>query len=560
MERYQDGNFWRADEQHDDFTSNERIGDSANSRFASGADAPSFDAEAERLAGRRADEDELQTYRHTIELSSQIPWSSDPDGRTVSFTRKWTDLTGALALASPKDWAEVLHPDEVAAIAAAWDQARRTGERLDSEHRLRMRDGSYRWFRTRAAPRHGAGGDITRWYGITEDVHDRKLSELRYRWLAHHDPLTGLANRTLFQKKLGRAIERCRAEGGELALLVLDLDEFKQVNDQLGHDAGDRLLVGFAEAMKEILPDIARLGGDEFAVLLPVPHSRDAIWETIAAIQAKAKSASAGELEHGCAVSIGCAIFPVHGTAAGELLTSADIALYEAKDSPPQRARIFESVMRRSLQERASMLSVASYALRRDRIVPFYQPKVSLASARLQGFEALLRWNHPRLGHQPPATIAAAFEHHTLAPALGERMLGAVIADMRRWLDEGIEFGKIAVNVSSAELNGDHYAERLLERLAEAAIPTSRLEVEVTESVFLGRRGDIVEQVLRKLSEAGVTIALDDFGTGYASLSHLQRFPVDVLKTGRSSARWPTSGPTGRSSMPSSPLPEASTS
>ncbi|MEA3002554.1 MAG: hypothetical protein QOH81_1342 [Sphingomonadales bacterium] len=483
---------------------------------------------------RTESDDELQSYRYTIELGAQIPWSGDAGGARIRFNRRWSELTGAPALASVEDWANVLHPEDRGSVCCNWDRSLRTGQPLDHEHRLKMRDGSYRWYRSRAAAQRDADGAVLRWYGTTEDIHERKVSELQFQWLAHHDPLTGLGNRTLFQKQLGEALKHAAHAGSEVALFVLDLDGFKQVNDQLGHDAGDKLLAAFAQRMKPVMPTISRIGGDEFAVLLPSLASHDMIQSIFETVREALRAPLAGEFPHGCAVSIGCAIYPVHGSDPSELLKSADIALYEAKGSQPDRARIFESAMRRRLQQRSSMLSLAKHALEMDLVVPFYQPKVNLTTHKVEGFEALLRWHHPRLGYQLPATIDGAFQHPDLSLALGNRMMEQILADMRKWLDEGVAFGRIAVNVASPEFSRNDYAERVLERLDEAGVPAQCLEIEVTETVFLGVNGEAVGGALRTLSDAGITIALDDFGTGYASLSHLQKFPVDVLKIDRS--------------------------
>jgi EAL domain-containing protein (putative c-di-GMP-specific phosphodiesterase class I) len=180
------------------------------------------------------------------------------------------------------------------------------------------------------------------------------------------------------------------------------------------------------------------------------------------------------------------------------------------------------------------MLSHARRAVEERRIEPFYQPKVLLSTGKLAGFEALLRWHNPRGAIEPPAMIQAAFEDAGLAIAMGEQMHERVIRDMRQWLDVGIEFGHVAINASATEFRSGTYAEQLLERLQRQGIPTQHLEVEVTETVFLGRGSEYVEQALRTLHAAGVRIALDDFGTGYASLSHLKQFPVDVIKIDRS--------------------------
>ena len=195
---------------------------------------------------------------------------------------------------------------------------------------------------------------------------------------------------------------------------------------------------------------------------------------------------------------------------------------------------MFHSAMSEESQREVSALDLAGQAVASDWIVPFYQPKVSLASGELVGFEALLRFEQPNIGIQYPDTISPAFEDTELGTALGQRMRSGVFRDIRSWLDAGVSFGRVAINVSAAEFRHDDYAERVLEELRLWDLPTTCLEVEVTESVFLGRHADNVERALRVLSAAGVTIALDDFGTGYASLTHLKRFRVDTIKIDRS--------------------------
>ena len=227
----------------------------------------------------------------------------------------------------------------------------------------------------------------------------------------------------------------------------------------------------------------------------------------------------------------------MNGDCRTDLMKNADIALYAAKAAGRGKLRIFQSDMRHEMQRRASMLGLARTALRQKRILPYYQPKIELLSGRIAGFEALLRWRHPRKGIQTPDTVAAAFEDLTLAAELSDRMVEGVIADLRRWRDEGVRFGHVAINAAAAEFRRGNFAEQLLERLHKASVPPRCLQVEVTETVFLGRGAEYVERALKTLSTEGIQIALDDFGTGFASLSHLKQFPVDIIKIDRSFVR-----------------------
>jgi EAL domain-containing protein (putative c-di-GMP-specific phosphodiesterase class I) len=230
----------------------------------------------------------------------------------------------------------------------------------------------------------------------------------------------------------------------------------------------------------------------------------------------------------------GASLFPTDGATAADLLKTADIALYSGKNSRRGTLSLFHQSMRASLQKRASMLNVASIVVRDGRIVPHYQPKVSLADRKITGFEALLRWRHNALGIQQPSTIAAAFEDMNLAVAMSDAMLERIARDMRGWLDEGHSPGKIAINLSPAEFRHEDLVTRVLKPFERERVPLDLLELEITETVLLGRDTEKIAATLRRFRSEGMTIALDDFGTGYASLTHLKAFPVDVIKIDRS--------------------------
>ncbi|MGK2287070.1 putative bifunctional diguanylate cyclase/phosphodiesterase [Pedomonas sp. V897] len=366
-------------------------------------------------------------------------------------------------------------------------------------------------------------------------------SEEQIRWATEHDPFTGLANRRLFAKRLGAAVQEAEAEQTSVGLLLFDLDRLKLTNDTLGHDAGDFLLRSFVQRLEEMQRDgetLARLGGDEFALIMPNLADGQQMLDRAQAVLARMRERLTfkGHMVE-CRASIGASLYPDHGRDANSLQRNADVALYRAKAQGRNCLVVFEPEMRSELQLRSSMISMARKALETDAIVPYYQPKFRLESGQLVGFEALLRWQHPSRGIQGPGHIAAALEDAELAESISIRMFERVIAQMRVWLDAGYEFGHVAVNAASAEFLRDGFAERVLGQLEAAGVPPWRLELEVTESVLLGTQAERADHILNLLNNAGVRIALDDFGTGFASLSHLKRFPVDTIKIDRSFVR-----------------------
>jgi diguanylate cyclase (GGDEF)-like protein len=322
--------------------------------------------------------------------------------------------------------------------------------------------------------------------------------------------------------------------GGQIGLLLIDLDHFKHVNDSLGHSAGDALLRSIAERLRGAIREgdfVARIGGDEFAVVLEHLDSEEtmlrvgdelqSLIQTPARIAARAVRAGA---------SIGGALFPRNAATADDLFKHADTALYALKQDGRGGTRLFDFYMLDEAERSASQLRLARGAVTDRTVVPVYQPKFDLTDGSMVGLEALLRWRHPRKGLQLPGTLEEAFADYELAAKIGDLMQRKVARDMRSWLDSEFDFGRVAINAAPAEFLRDDYAEHLLHVLAEADVPPSRIEIEITEHAFLGRANEYVARALAVLKDAGVTIALDDFGTGSSSLSHLRDFPVDVAK------------------------------
>jgi diguanylate cyclase (GGDEF)-like protein/PAS domain S-box-containing protein len=499
----------------------------------------------ERKLAEEALRESEERFRLAAEAAGLGVWDYDMS----SDRREWSgrlreifgvgdEATASMALAEA-----CIHPADRAAFVRVIRDARETdAARFEATFRIRRpSDGAERWVTISGWRTYRAENRQRRIIMTARDVTEEKTAEERIRWTASHDTLTGLANRSLFHEKLGEAIRGATAEGGAVGLLVLDMDHFKQINDTLGHDAGDMLLKMFAERLRSVVrahDTVARFGGDEFAIVMPDIHTEQSVVQLSRSIQDRLREpfVHEGRLLD-CRVSMGASVFPRHGRSSEELLKNADVALYASKASGRGMVSLFEPHMRDDVRRRTTMVQLARDAVRDDRIVPYYQPKLDLGTRSIVGFEALLRWRTPRRRIGLPAQIEAAFEDLEVAAAISDRMIDRVIADMRVWLDKGIDFRSVAVNASAAEFRRDNFAERLLEQLHRAQIPTRCFQVEVTETVFLGRGAEYVHRALALLNLRGIKIALDDFGTGYASLRHLKQFPVDIIKIDQSFVR-----------------------
>lgn len=370
------------------------------------------------------------------------------------------------------------------------------------------------------------------------DITDRKAAEERVWRAASHDPLTGLPNRAFFQSRLEQSLAQAERNGTRVNLLLIDLDNLKSVNEMLGHDAGDILIKKTASRLHRMIREsdtVARLAGDEFAIILVEPFPLEdpqTLAEQILADLRRPFAYPEGHLAS--QASIGIASFPEHDTTPSELMRDADLALYAAKAMGRNRAVVFSPDMREQVEQRTTVTRDIQEALRQGQIVPFYQPKVDLRTGQVVGFEALARWHHLDQGLLTPSSFQTAFEEPDLSIALGEQILKQVSADIRKWLDQGVDCGRIAVNLSPAQFNWIGLTRRFLEIIRAAGVPPERLAVEITETVFLGRTASHVVAALKEFHDNGIRIALDDFGTGYASLVHLKQFPIDDIKIDQS--------------------------
>jgi diguanylate cyclase (GGDEF)-like protein/PAS domain S-box-containing protein len=375
---------------------------------------------------------------------------------------------------------------------------------------------------------------------LTEEISERKKLEQQLWRLAKLDSLTGLPNRLEFNETLKSWLDRAAESGEPFAVGLIDVDRFKETNDILGHAAGDALLKEVARRLERALEPfgtVARLGGDEFAVLIAstqvdwMDQAIEAIFSTMD------EPVLLDGVRHCCTISLGLTTFPTDATTAGDLLKNADLALYCAKERGRDRVELYAPQMRTAVEKTYQLHQDILSAVASDQLLLLFQPIVSLNNKKPTSLEALLRWNHPQRGRLSPDGFEEVFDDPKTAAAIGKWVVNRTIAQIAAWEKAGLDFGRIAVNVTSSDFALGGFAELVQETLHRHGVGPERLCVEVTERVFLGRGAIGVADALEKLHDAGVEIALDDFGTGFGSLSHIKRFPIDRLKVDRSFVR-----------------------
>jgi diguanylate cyclase (GGDEF)-like protein len=397
-----------------------------------------------------------------------------------------------------------------------------------------------RWYSVSGEPVFDAAGDFAGYRGVGRDISDRKRAEHELERLAHYDKLTGLPNRAMLQDRLAQALLRAQRSETLVAVLFLDLDRFKEVNDSLGHAVGDALLHEVAKRIGSCLRStdtVARLGGDEFTVLVEGVRRVEEI-ERVAGkiLAAVARPLRIGAHELAVSTSIGATVYPLDDQDQDTLLKNADMAMYHAKQEGRNNVQFFSPEMGTHSERRMDLTTGLRHAVERGELSAHYQPLVEVKSGRLVGLEALLRWDNPDFGRVSPAQFIPIAEDTGLIVPIGEWMLRAVCRQMRAWRRAGCAPGYVAVNLSPRQFRQQDVVQLVYRVLREYSMPPDSLELEITESTVMQRTEEAIMK-MRRLRHLGVRMAIDDFGTGYSSLAYLQRFPVHTLKIDQSFVR-----------------------
>ncbi len=418
--------------------------------------------------------------------------------------------------------------------------------RLPSNCVLVRRDGFEIPIEDSIAPISDRAGQPTGAVVVFRDVTTARAMTLEMTHSAQHDFLTGLPNRMLLKERVSHAIAFAQRHIKKVVVLFLDLDGFKHINDSLGHRIGDKLLQSVAERLSDcvrVTDTVSRQGGDEFVALLSeVERAEDAVVTARRMLQTVAKAHSIEHLELHVTTSIGVSVYPDDGLDAETLIKNADTAMYQAKENGRQGYQFFEPGMNVRAVERQSIEESLRRVLERHEVALHYQPKFNLSTGLITGAEALIRWTHPIRGSVPPAQFIPVAEECGLILPIGNWVLREACRQARAWMDAGLNFGTMAVNISAVEFRDANFLEGVFTALSDTGLDPSSLELELTESVLM-KHAESTANILEKLREKGVHLAVDDFGTGYSSLSYLRKFPIDALKIDQSFVRQITTNP-----------------
>jgi diguanylate cyclase (GGDEF)-like protein/PAS domain S-box-containing protein len=492
----------------------------------------------EDLTVEKAEREELLLARKVFEVNSEAIMVSDAHNRIVRVNAAFEAITGYREFEvlgrDPKLLGSGRH--DAAFFQTMWHTLRDDGY-WEGEIWDKRKDGSEypKWVHINTI--RDSDARISHFVAVFSDISERKASEERIRYLAQHDALTGLPNRFTLAVHLEHALARAERAGEKIGLMFIDLDNFKTVNDTLGHAVGDLLLCEVARRITSAVRKsdiVARIGGDEFVVVLEsahLPGDAGMVAQKILERMSEAVPVDGNELH--TTPSIGIAIYPDDGSNSEDLMKNADVAMYHAKSAGRNNYQFYAEHMNQAAAVRVQMEARLRAAMAANEFSLHFQPQIDLSNGLVSGCEALLRWHNAELGWVPPASFIPLTEEIGLIVPLGEWVLRRACETAKGWLDAGIEFGCVAVNISPQQFRQRNFPQSVENILRETGLPAACLELEITESTIM-ETAEIAVAMLVRLKELGITLSVDDFGTGYSSLAYLKRFPIDRLKIDRS--------------------------
>ena len=493
------------------------------------------------VTARRATEERLRLLADVFENTAEGVVITDADANVIETNTAFTEIMGytreEVLGRNPRLWSSGHHDQQF--YRGMWLALEQTGQwRGEIWNRRKNGEVFPEWQHISAVK--NEEGILTHYISVFSDISQIKEAQEKLDHLAHHDPLTGLPNRLLLLERLEQAIKNARRHNRMLAVVFIDLDRFKHVNDSLGHAVGDQLLRSVAGRLQESVREIdivSRIGGDEFVLLLEDIEKTGDVLMLVEKLMHRLEDVHQLD-DHDITVtpSIGVCLYPEDGTDTSTLLRHADAAMYRAKEEGRDTFSYYTEELTRDAVERVKLESQLANALRHGEFELYFQPQIDLPSGRMIGMEALVRWHSPELGLVSPARFIPVAENSGVIHAIGRWVLHDACRQGRKWLDEGRNFGYISVNVAGPQIQRGDLPAVVREVLDETGLPAERLELEITEGFIMRHTESTVSQ-LQALRDLGVSLAIDDFGTGHSSLAYLKQLPAHKLKIDRSFVR-----------------------
>lgn len=500
-------------------------------------------AQNEQLAAnQQLLEEKNKIIEAVMDASSDIIWYHNLKTGQHVLADNWRKFTGFSESSNNSEvkdvWENLVHPEDLAKGYTDYDDfisgKRKTFELI---YRVRRNDGMYRWVHTKGKSFADEDGKPYILAGVHTDIDKLKKQEERLQHMAYHDPLTGLPNRVLLLDRLELAIKLARREKRKVAVMFMDIDDFKKINDGYGHNCGDSILMQLSGRIGSHIREydsLARMGGDEFAIVFQSFNSNDDIYEFYSRIkECFIEPFDIGPVKASLSCSIGVSIFPEDGETPEDLLKYADTAMYKAKDYGKNNIQFFNDSMKEELLKKLELEKELREALEKNEFKLHYQPQYDAGSGKIRGIEALIRWDSPKLGLLLPDRFIPVSEEIGMIDPIGDWVLKEACKKASEWKKSYGFNGVVSVNISPVQLRNNNFLRSVKNALDGSGLAPADLELEITESIFIKSYG-YAEKILSELARLGVGISLDDFGIGYSSLGYLRRLPIRTIKIDKS--------------------------